>query len=202
MANHGTTWEQVASWYNGWVGKKGSHYHRNVAIPTVLELLELQHNEKVLDLGAGTGVLAPHVARAKADYTGVELSPAMLKLAKRYHPKARFIRENVCYLWQPKLEQTFDATVFLISLQDMNPLGAALNSASWALKPGGRLVIFMVHPCFRVPRQSGWGFDKNRKLTYRRVDRYLSPLAVPIEGARQGKYEKFSSAFRSLFQRT
>lgn len=187
-----TSWEQVASWYNGWVGKAGSHYHRHVAIPTALELLELRNNEKVLDIGAGTGVLAQHVTRARADYTGVELSPAMLKLAKRYHPKARFIRGDACYLQKySELAATFDAAIFLLSLQDMNPLGAALSSASWALKPGGRLVIFMVHPCFRVPRQSGWGFDKNRKLTYRRVDRYLSPLAVPMKTHGKGSTKSF-----------
>ena len=39
----------------------------------------------------------------------------------------------------------------------------------------------MTHPCFRVPRQSGWGWDEGRKLRYRRVDRYLTPLAVPLK---------------------
>ena len=43
----------------------------------------------------------------------------------------------------------------------------------------GRLVMVMTHPAFRIPRQSGWGFDENRKLTYRRIDRYLTPLSVP-----------------------
>jgi hypothetical protein len=39
----------------------------------------------------------------------------------------------------------------------------------------------MTHPCFRIPRQSGWGFDQKRSLYYRRVDRYLSALAVPMK---------------------
>jgi hypothetical protein len=38
----------------------------------------------------------------------------------------------------------------------------------------------MNHPCFRQPRQSGWGWDEQRKLQYRRVDRYLSPYEMPI----------------------
>jgi hypothetical protein len=49
----------------------------------------------------------------------------------------------------------------------------------------------MTHPCFRVPRQSGWGWDANRKLQFRRVDHYLTPLQVPLkaydEQVRQGK---------------
>ena len=54
-----------------------------------------------------------------------------------------------------------------------------LESAAWALRVSGRLVMLLTHPCFRVPRQSGWGWDEGRKLQYRRVDRYLTPLCVP-----------------------
>ncbi len=32
-----------------------------------------------------------------------------------------------------------------------------------------------------MPRQSGWGWDAGRKLQYRRVDRYLTPLPVPMK---------------------
>ena len=40
--------------------------------------------------------------------------------------------------------------------------------------------MVMSHPCFRVPRQSGWGRDAGRQLQFRRIDRYLTPLAVPM----------------------
>jgi hypothetical protein len=39
----------------------------------------------------------------------------------------------------------------------------------------------MTHPAFRQPRHSGWGHDDGRKLTYRRIDGYLSELAVPMK---------------------
>jgi hypothetical protein len=48
------------------------------------------------------------------------------------------------------------------------------------------MVILMTHPAFRVPRQSGWGIDENRKLQYRRVDRYLTPLPVPMKQHQTG----------------
>ncbi len=74
-----------------------------------------------------------------------------------------------------------DVAVFMLSIQDMDPLGEVLAAAAWALKPDGRVVIFMLHPAFRPPRQSGWGFDPGRKLTYRRVDSYLTNRAVPMK---------------------
>jgi hypothetical protein len=32
-----------------------------------------------------------------------------------------------------------------------------------------------------VPRQSGWGWDRERRLQYRRIDRYLTPIVVPMK---------------------
>ncbi len=42
-------------------------------------------------------------------------------------------------------------------------------------------VIVVLHPAFRVPRQSRWKWDEGRKLLTREIDRYLGPLAVPID---------------------
>jgi ubiquinone/menaquinone biosynthesis C-methylase UbiE len=183
FVNKKTSWEQVAPWYDGWVGKEGSFYHRNIAIPTTLELLNLQPNEFLLDVGAGTGTLAPHVLKTGSNYVGIELSPTFVKQAKRYHSsKATFLEGDMCSSQLSSiLQQSFDAAVFLLSLQDMEPLDVVLENVSAVLKPNGRLVMFMIHPCFRIPRQSGWGFDEKRKLYYRRIDRYLSPLAVPMK---------------------
>jgi hypothetical protein len=81
----------------------------------------------------------------------------------------------------------FDAAVFLLSIQDMDPLEVVLRSAAWAVKPEGRVALLLTHPAFRVPRQSGWGYDGGRKLQYRRVDSYLTPLAVPMKELPGGK---------------
>lgn len=177
-----TSWEKVAPWYDGWVGKEGSFYHREIAIPRTLELLNLQPNEFLLDVGAGTGTLAPHVLKTGCNYVGIELSQTFVKQAKRYHSaKATFLEGDARHLKAHLFPTCFDAAVFLLSLQDMEPLEGVLENVSAILKPNGRLVIFMIHPCFRIPRQSGWGFDEKRKLHYRRIDRYLSPLAVPMK---------------------
>src|SRR5690606_15012079 len=49
-----------------------------------------------------------------------------------------------------------------------------------ALKPGARLVIVLTHPAFRIPKASGWGFDEERGVQYRRVEAYLTPQRLPI----------------------
>ena len=183
-----THWDPVAKWYNGWVGKKGSLYHRAVAIPEVMELADPKPGELLLDLGCGQGVLAPHVLKRGARYQGVDGSRTLVQLARNHHGenakgKAQFVLGDVRKLSSLSEVQanSADVAVFMLSIQDMDPLDEVLAAAAWALKPAARVVIFMLHPAFRVPRQSGWGFDPGRKLTYRRVDSYLTPRAVPMK---------------------
>jgi SAM-dependent methyltransferase len=186
------SWDGVATWYTGWVGRAGSNHHRRLAIPGILDLLAITHGEHLLDLGCGPGVLAPHIERLGARYTGVDTSPKLLAFARRHHGRtARFLQADATTLSSDThiSPSSFDAVSFLLSIQDIEPLDGALRSAAWALRPTGRVAILMTHPCFRVPRQSGWGWDARRKLQYRRVDRYLTALAVPMKeyvGRRRG----------------
>ncbi len=186
-------WDALATWYDGWVGADGSDHHRKLAIPALLDLLDLQDGERLLDVGAGQGVLAPYAARCGANYTGVEISPRLLEIArKRHRQHGRFLQGDARRLTNAEGLKTagFDAVAFLLSIQDMNPLEDVLRSAAAMLREGGRLAILMTHPCFRVPRQSGWGHDPARDLRFRRVDRYLNPIAVPMKqygDARRGQ---------------
>ena len=187
---HNTNWDPLADWYDGWVGEHGSEHHRRLAIPAVLDLLAVQPDEHILDIGAGSGVLARSIVAGGARYVGVDVSARLLNHARRHHRcYGRFIQADAtCLAECRELERaSFDGAVLLLSIQDMEPLDAVLRSAAWALRPGGRLVILMTHPCFRVPRQSGWGWDEGRRLRFRRVDRYLGELAVPMKPYGDGR---------------
>ncbi len=185
----GSSWDHVAGWYDGWVGGGGSTYHQRIAIPTALGLLDPRAGEAVLDVGAGQGVLAPHVVARGARYTGVDASPRLIDAARRRHGGAgRFLVADARRLGTvPALRGArFDAAVFLLSLQDMDPLADVLASVSRLLRPTARVVVLLTHPSFRQPRHSGWGFDEGRKLIFRRVDAYLTPMAVPMKSIGEG----------------
>lgn len=186
----GTSWDEVATWYDGWVGEQGSRYHRALTIPAALDLLDLRPGEELLDVGAGQGVLAPAVVELGARYTGVDASPRLIASARRRHAGlGRFLVGDARRL--PDVAElrggSFDAAVLLLSIQDMEPLEPVLAGLAWALGPSGRLVLLMTHPAFRQPRHSGWGFDASRKLRYRRVDAYLTPMAVPMKALGEGR---------------
>ena len=181
-----TSWERVAAWYDGWVGDRGSAYHRQLAIPAVLDLLQPERGEEVLDVGGGQGVLATYLADAGASVTIVDASAKLISAAKGRHRSvrgARFLVGDARRLQAVADVQagSFDAAVFLLSIQDMDPLDDVVAGVDWALKPVSRVVLLMTHPAFRQPRHSGWGVDEGRKLTYRRIDGYLGEMAVPMK---------------------
>ena len=181
-----TSWEKVATWYDGWVGDLGSAYHRELAIPAVLDLLQPERGEAILDVGGGQGVLAPYLVDAGARVTVVDASARLIGAAKRRHGRlrdARFLVGDARRLRSVAgLEPaSFDAATFLLSIQDMDPLDEVVASVEWALRPSARIVVLMTHPAFRQPRHSGWGIDEGRKLTYRRIDAYLGEMAVPMK---------------------
>ena len=177
------SWDHVAAWYDGWVGQRGSVYHQRLAIPTALELLDPGPGEQILDIGAGQGVLAPFILGRGAGYTGIDASPRLIELARRRHRAARFLvgdarRLDLIGGLRP---HGLDAAVFLLSIGDMDRLELITASLDWVLRARARVVIVMTHPAFRQPRHSGWGYDGARKLMYRRIDGYLTPMAVPMD---------------------
>lgn len=186
VAPRETSWERVATWYDGWVGDRGSAYHRELAIPAVLDLLQPQRGEEILDVGGGQGVLAPSLTEGGASVTVVDASAKLIAAAKRRHAQlrnARFLVGDARRLSAVAgLELGgYDAAVFMLCIQDMDPLDDVVRGVDWAIGSSGRVVLLMTHPAFRQPRHSGWGYDEGRKLTYRRIDGYLGEMAVPMK---------------------
>ena len=133
-----TSWDQVATWYDGWVGDQGSRYHQALAVPAAMDLLDLQRGEAVLEIGAGQGVLAPRVAAAGASYTGVDSSPKLVESARRRHDRSgTFVVGDARRCPRPRASGADRSTPrsSCSSIQDMDPLEQVLASASWAVRP-------------------------------------------------------------------
>ena len=180
-ANRG--WDPVAAWYDKLVGESGSDYHRNVILPAALRMLEAKPGESVIDVCCGQGVLAKPLLESNiGKFTGVDASPRLIDAAKARHgkdPRASFVIADVCVsgTWA---NESHDAATCLMAVHDVADVVAMFSNLRKALKPGGRAVFVFMHPCFRIPRKSHWGWDGDQKIQYRRLDSYGTPLEIPI----------------------
>lgn len=95
----------------------------------------------VLDVGCGTGRLAPLLSSAGLEYRGIDLSPGMVEVAGRDHPAHRFEVADVRALSIP--DGACGGVVCWYSLMYLAPAARAVAYQELArvLAPGGHLVV-------------------------------------------------------------
>ena len=171
------SFEPVAHWYDKIVGEEGHHYHQQVIMPTLLKLFNFSKSPKVLDLACGNGFLANYLPK-ETYYEGIDNSPTLLAKAKKAFPH-KFSQMDLSKPFSIEKKDFTHATCIL-ALQNIGSPEIVLESTKNHLSPGGKLFLVLNHPCFRIPRQSHWGFDEASQTQYRRIDRYMTPLDIPI----------------------
>jgi ubiquinone/menaquinone biosynthesis C-methylase UbiE len=176
-----TSWDNISDWYSGIVGKEGHYFHQQVIFPALLPLIGKKG--KLLDLGCGSGVLE-RALPAGLEYVGIDLSPSLLKVAEEQMKgkKSRFLPGDITKRL-PIEENDFTHATIILALQNLEHPNKALENAFSALKKGGTIFLVFNHPCFRIPRQSSWGVEKEKGIQYRRIDRYMSTMTIPIQQA-------------------
>lgn len=108
-----------------------------------LELLNIQQGDKVLIVGAGTG-LDLEIIHRKCEITATDLTPSMVAAIKR---RSRSLKREVNALVMDgqKLEfadETFDCVILHLILAIIPDPVACFAEAERVLKIGGHLVIF------------------------------------------------------------
>lgn len=178
-----TSWETSSSWYDKIVGSKGHYYHQQVIIPGVLRLLKAEKKTEphLLDLACGQGILARHLPK-EMKYLGIDGSASLIDAAKKYDPKSahQFFVHDLSHPLNLPYKEFSHATCILAVQNLSNPL-RLFQTAFEHMRKTAQLIIVLNHPCFRIPRQSSWGIDEQKKLQYRHVDRYMTPLKIPIQ---------------------
>jgi len=99
--------------------------------------LDPQPNERILDLGCGTGHLTAKIAASGAIATGIDANPTMIATAQQTYPHLSFtVADARQFQWVEPVDAVFsNATLHWIQQPD-----AAIQSVHRALKPGGRFV--------------------------------------------------------------
>jgi len=199
-----TDWSPVADWYDTLVGEAGSEYHREVILPGVLRMLDLSRNRdgqipaqetSVLDLACGQGVLCRKLARLGCRVTGIDAAEPLIAAARERSAAepggdVRYIVADATKLLDDAgtpvgglRQASFDAVTLVLAIQNISPLSPVWKACRVLLKPSGRLVLVMMHPCFRIPRASDWLWQKDVDggSQSRLVRQYLSSETIAIQ---------------------
>lgn len=174
-----TSWESIADDYHKLVHHKGHYYHESVILPNLLKHLSMSKQDSLVDIGCGQGILERSLPK-HCSYLGLDISPKLLAIAKQLR-KSQDHRFQLHDMTQSlHLEQKFSQAAAILSLQNMQQPDKAIQTVSEILSPHGKFFIVLNHPCFRIPKLSSWHYDENKKLMARRIDRYMSPIKIPI----------------------
>lgn len=142
---------------------------------------------RVVDVGCGSGYFAREMAERGAHVTGVDLSPRMIEHARQQELAVpldiRYQVADAANLATVLPPESFDLATSCMALQDMPDVAGALRSIRAVLRPGGRLVASIAHPCTDMPYRA-WERDPAGRKRWLCVDRYFD--RGPVEYAWRG----------------
>jgi 2-polyprenyl-3-methyl-5-hydroxy-6-metoxy-1,4-benzoquinol methylase len=146
-------WENNADFWDGQFGE-GNAFQRVLIGPSTERLLAISPGETVLDVACGNGAFARRMAQLGATVVACDFCERFLELArKRTSPQAGAITYTRVDATKPTElralgSRRFDAAVATMALMDMELIEPLFSSLPELLKPTGRFVFSVLHPCF------------------------------------------------------
>lgn len=122
------------------------------AAPGLLKILRLNGitNGLVVDLGCGSGIWAHELIKTGYEVLGIDISEAMLKIARKRAPQARFIKKSFLKIRLPKcMAVTAIGECFNYLFDESNnpkALFRFFSQVNEALAPGGVFIFDVVEP--------------------------------------------------------
>jgi 2-polyprenyl-3-methyl-5-hydroxy-6-metoxy-1,4-benzoquinol methylase len=146
-------WDQKASFWDERMGD-GNDFHRLLVSPAVERLLNLQPGEMVLEIACGNGVFSRRMAQLGVYVIATDFSAQFLERARArttehadridYHLLDATHEEQIVALGK----QRFDAAVCNMAIMDIAEIDPLLRGIRQVVKPAGRFVFSLTHPCF------------------------------------------------------
>lgn len=173
-------WDEMAAWYDEKQGDEGDLWHRTLIDPVLLQVLGSVAGLKVLDLGCGNGYLARKLARQGAKVTGVDSSARLIERAKAREGQSQLgITYHITDAANLEIldDDSFDIAVSNMALMDIARADLAIREASRVLRPQGRFVASLSHPCLDTGLSSAWVIERvwSTSTVWRKVSRYREP---------------------------
>ena len=182
-------WEANAAHWDDYMGATGNDFVNLLVWPATQRLLGLQPGEHMLDVACGNGLYALRLADMGAHVTAFDFSAALIERARaRSAAHAGLIAYHVLDATDLSAllalgEGQYDAAMCNMALFDMADIAPLAAGLARLLRPGGRFVFSVMHPCFNGLHATfvAEGHDDGRRLTTRyglRLSRYLTSFTA------------------------
>jgi 2-polyprenyl-3-methyl-5-hydroxy-6-metoxy-1,4-benzoquinol methylase len=178
-------WDTNAEAWDKRIGSGGG-WQSTIIAPTVERMLDIQAGERVLDIACGNGIFTRRLAELGAYVVASDFSPRLIELARHrttehtdrieYHVVDATDSAQLMAL-AGKDGQRFDAAVCNNAIMDMPAIEPLFRAVAQLLKPGGRFVFSVMHPCFNGQSIAMVAelADYDQEPTYSiKISRYLS----------------------------
>ena len=149
-------WNENAAFWDERMGE-GNDFVEVLTWPPTERMLDLQPGERVLDIACGNGLTSRRMAAMGAEVVATDFSEEMIAYARRrtteYEGRLTFdvldATDETALLALG--EGQFDAAICHMALFDMAEIDPLMRSLRRLLRPGGRFVFSVIHPCFNNP---------------------------------------------------
>ena len=131
--------EKIISFFDGCAKNWDAETIRNErVINIILDNAQVKENTRVLDVACGTGVLFPDYIKRGAVVTGVDISPEMVKIAKKNFPEIEVLCEDVENL---DFTENFDVVMVYNAFPHFPYPERLIEKLSTFLRDGGILSV-------------------------------------------------------------
>jgi SAM-dependent methyltransferase len=141
-------WEANAAYWVRVIRERRDRYRTDLTDPAVLDAVGPCAGLTVLDAGCGEGYLARALTARGATVLGADAVQGMVEAARGTDGGASFVRASVGAL--PVRDAAFDLVVANHLFSHLREPARAIGEFGRVLRPGGRLVVLTLHPCFYV----------------------------------------------------
>lgn len=142
------TWDANAEFWLRIIREHRDRYRTELTDPTVLDAIGDVAGLDVLDAGCGEGYMARELAsRGARHVNGIDTSGALVKAAETAMVSGTSFNEaNADNL--PFAAESFDVVLANHLLNDLPDIVAPIGEFARVLRPSGRFITLMLHPCF------------------------------------------------------
>jgi SAM-dependent methyltransferase len=169
------SYDTVAAEYRDRIGSELEYKPLDRALLTAL-VEQAGGDAPIVDLGCGPGHVTGWLADRGARAVGIDLSPAMVAIARREHPRAEFREGDLLHL--PAADAEFGAAVALYSVIHLQPaeLRPAFVEMRRVLRPSGLLLVAF-HVGVEVRHLAEWwGHDVDVDFRFFEVEAVVEAL--------------------------